>query len=537
MKFRIRTFISILSVLLLIGSCARKGRPTGGEKDEDFPIIITANPAHESINFKAKKIRLYFDEYIKLKDINKQLVISPPMKHEPIITPVGTASDFINIKITDTLKENTTYTFNFGNSIEDNNEGNILERFKYVFSTGDYIDSLQVTGTISDAYNLEVDEEISIQLYEITDSYTDSIIFNERPNYVANTLDSIGFELTNLKAGQYLMIALKDASNNYTFEPKQDKIGYYPTLITLPTDSVFHIKLFKEELPFKFRRATEVKKGHIYFAHEGDPTGIKIDLISDKPTDYKSAIVFEKMMDSVSYWHTPIQADSLLFRVSHNDLIDTLTVKLRSKEIDSLMVNNMTNAILSLRDTFAIASNIPIEKINKSQIKILDKDSLPVNFTTHLASSKKVLKLDFYKEYNQKYQLQFLPNALEDLFGNVNDTLSYTASTKTPDAYGSIYLTIKNVESYPYILELLDKKEELVYREYVEDKTYFKLENLSPNEYMIRVIYDTNKNKKWDTGNFLKRIKPEKVLYRKSIIELRANWELNDVFFDLNNAR
>jgi len=536
MKFRVLIFTSILSVLLIVGSCARKGRPSGGEKDEDPPVIVSADPTHESINFKATKIRLYFDEYIKLKDINKELVISPPMKHEPIITPVGTASNYINIKILDTLKENTTYTFNFGNSIEDNNEGNILERFKYVFSTGDYIDSLKISGTISDAYNLEVDEDVTIQLYEVTDTYSDSIIFKERPSYVANTLDSIGFELTNLKEGQYLLIALKDASNNYTFEPKQDKIGYYSNLITLPTDSVFHITLFEEELPFKFLRATEVKKGHLYFAHEGDPKGLKIDLITNKPSDYKSHIVFEKMMDSVSYWYTPIQADSLLFKVTHNDLIDTLTVKLRSKEIDSLTINNMTSAILSLRDTFAVASNIPIYKINKSLIQIIDKDSLPVNFTTHLTSSKKVLKLDFYKEYDQKYQLQFLPSAFEDLFGNVNDTLKYTASTKNPDVYGSIYLTVKNIENYPYILEVLDKKEELVYREYVTHKSYFKLENLEPNEYIIRVIYDTNKNKKWDTGNFLKKTKPEKVLYRKSKIELRANWEINEEF-DLNKAK
>jgi len=536
MKFRALTLISIVSILLLIGSCARKGRPGGGEKDIDSPVIVSAYPEHESINFKAKKIRLNFDEYIKLQDINKQLVISPPMKHEPEITPVGTASEFINIKILDTLKENTTYTFNFGNSIEDNNEGNILEQFKYVFSTGDYIDSLKVSGTISDAYNIEAEEEVSIQLYEITDNFTDSIIFKERPSYVANALDSIGFELTNLKEGQYLMIALKDASNNYTFEPKQDKIGYYPNLITLPTDSVFHIKLFKEELPFKLMRATEVKKGHIYFAYEGNPKGIKIDLISDKPADYKSSIVYENMLDSVSYWYTPIVADSLLFKVSHNDLIDTLTVKLRSKEIDSLTINNMTSAILSLRDTFSIATNIPVQNINKSQIRIIDNDSLPVSFTTHLTSSKKRLKLEFYKEHDQKYQLQFLPNALEDLFGNVNDTLKYTAVTKNPDIYGAINLTLKNIESYPYILELLNDKEELVYREYVTDKSYFKLENLSPDEYIIRVIYDTNKNKKWDTGNFLKKIKPEKVLYRKSVIELRANWEIHPEF-NLNNAR
>jgi len=530
MKFR--TILSIvIGSLLIFGSCARRGRPTGGEKDINDPILITADPSHESINFTSEKIRLYFDEYIKIKDINKQLVISPPMDNEPIITPVGTASNFINIKILDTLKENTTYTFNFGNSIEDNNEGNILERFKYVFSTGGYIDSLLVKGTVSDAFNNEVDDNISIQLYEITDNYTDSIIFNERPSYVANTLDSIAFELTNLKKGTYLMIALKDASNNYTFEPKQDKIGYYPSFINLPTDSTYHIKLFKEAISFKLMRATEVKKGHIYFAHEGTPPiDLDIQLISKKPTDYKSSIVYEKEMDTVSYWYTPIEADSLLFKVSYRNSIDTLTVKLRSKEIDSLSISNITNATLNLRDTFAIASNIPMIAINKSHIKIIDKDSLPVNFTTHLDNSKKILKLEFYREFDQKYQFHFSPNAIQDLFGNVNDTLQFNTKTLNPEAYGSVFLSIENINSYPFILELIDSKDEIAYTEYVTDKSNFKLEHLKPDEYKVRVTYDTNKNKKWDTGNFLKRIAPEKIVYRKKSIELRANWEINESF-------
>ena len=145
MKFRFLHFIYGLIILVMLYSCARRGRPIGGEKDIDAPILISATPDHKSVNFDTKKIRINFNEYIKLEDVNKQLVISPPMENQPIISPVGTASKFINIKILDTLKENTTYTLNFGNSVKDNNEGNVLEQFKYVFSTGNYIDSLNVS--------------------------------------------------------------------------------------------------------------------------------------------------------------------------------------------------------------------------------------------------------------------------------------------------------------------------------------------------------------------------------------------------------
>ncbi|PHR73628.1 MAG: hypothetical protein COA67_02565 [Lutibacter sp.] len=530
MKVRFLYPIYSLVVLLMLDSCARRGRPTGGEKDLLAPILISAEPDHKSINFNTKKIRINFDEYIKLKDINKQLVISPPMDNQPIITPVGSASKFINIKILDTLKENTTYTFNFGNSVEDNNEGNPLEQFKYVFSTGSYIDYLSVSGTITDAFNKNPDEDVSILLYQVTENYTDSIIYNERPSYVANSLDSIGFELTNLKNGKYLMVALNDANNNYKFDPKIDKIGFLPDFITLPTDTTFNINIFKEELPFKLIRPSEVKKGHLYFGYEGDPKGITIEPLLKQSDSFKSTLVFEKEFDSVSYWYTPIKADSIQFKVSHKSYVDTVTVKLRSKEIDSLLVTNESRGILNLRDTFAISTNIPIHSIDKSKIKIMDKDSVNVTFTTSLDASKMKLKLNFEKKYNNRYKLNLLPSAVEDLFGNINDTLNFNASTKHPDDYGIINFSLTNIENFPVIIQLVDDSYKLIEEVYATENQILKFKYLDPKNYTFRVIYDTNKNGKWDSGNFLKRIKPEKVKYFDKIIEIRANWEEHEDF-------
>lgn len=533
MNFKFSTVFSLALISLIVLGCAKRGRPEGGPKDETAPIMITASPDHLTTNFDDEKIRLNFDEYIKLKELNQQLVISPPMEYPPEITPVGSASDVINIKIVDTLKENTTYTFNFGNSIEDNNEGNPLARFKYVFSTGDYIDSLFVKGSISDAYNKIPDENISIQLYEYTEDFNDSVVYNGRPSYVTNSLDTTIYELTNLKEGKYLMVALLDKNNNYTFEPKLDKIDYILDTVTLPTDAVYNFSLFSEELDFKLTRPAEVTKGHLYFGYEGNPSDIKIDLLSDKPEDFKSALIFEKDYDTISYWHTPIEADSLLFRVEKQGFVDTLTVNLRSKEIDSLVVTLESNSVLSLRDTFKIKTNTPIDKIDRSKISIMDKDSVPVSFITNIHSSKSFLSLDFDKEHENKYKINILPSAITDLYGVANDTINYSASTKTLSDYGSIVITVQNVESFPFIFELLDKSDNVVERIISTDRTNFKFEHLSPDDYMIRIIYDTNKNNKWDTGNFLRRLKPEKVVYYPALLELRANWDLNENF----NAR
>jgi len=198
MKF-LKYVIVFTLVLLIMLSCARRGAPSGGPKDEDAPITIKTIPEFKTVNFNENEITIYFDEYIKLNELNKNLIISPPLKYPADITPLGIPSKRLTIKIKDTLLKNTTYTFNFGESIVHNNEGNILKGFQYIFSTCNYIDSLSVKGSLSNAFSKEVDKYVSILLYEANESFNDSTIYKEKPLYVTNTLDSIGWEINNLK--------------------------------------------------------------------------------------------------------------------------------------------------------------------------------------------------------------------------------------------------------------------------------------------------------------------------------------------------
>ena len=262
----------VVLVSVIIVSCARKGRPDGGPKDEDAPIMMVAKPPYETIHFDKKNIKIEFDEYIVLKDLTKQLVVSPPLKYPPIITPQGTPSKYINIEIVDTLKTNTTYTFNFGNAVQDNNENNKLESFKYVFSTGSYIDSLKIRGSVANAFKKEKLKSIGVLLYRLDSTYNDSIIYKQKPNYVTSTLDSTNFEFTNLREGKYLLLALKEESKNYLFNSKSDKLGFITDTIYLPKDTLVlkPIRLFKELQPYKFKRGKEVVKGKIQFGFEGE---------------------------------------------------------------------------------------------------------------------------------------------------------------------------------------------------------------------------------------------------------------------------
>ena len=534
MKYFLKFFL--FSILILtFTNCAKTGRPEGGPKDEEAPLFVTSKPPYESIGFDKKEIKLYFNEYIKLKDLNKQLIVSPPLKNPLLVTPQGTASKFLNIKILDTLSENTTYIINFGNAIEDNNESNKLESFKYVFSTGKYIDSLTSNGSIKDAYLENPPKNTNVLLYRIDSSFTDSIVFKRKPNYVTSTLDTSEFNLTNLKEGKYLMIALKESTNDYIFNPKVDKIGFYKDTIILPKDSIIKkpLILFKENQSYNFKRGKEISKGKIAFGYEGDIKNLQIKIISEVPKEFKSISKFEKDKDTLNYWFKPIEADSLSFIVSNNKTIDTVTVKLRKKKIDTLTFKSSTGRTLHLRDTFFIKTNNPIVRIDTSKITFTDKDTLKVKYSSFLSKKENKIGFVFKKTPEQNYSLGALPSAFTDIFEQENDSLNYNFITKELEDYGRITMNIVNKTSSNLIIELLagKDKDELIERKFINGSKNLIFDLLEPKTYYFRAIIDNNKNNKWDTGNYLLKIQPEKIIYYTEELKVRANYYLDGNVF------
>ena len=534
LKLSVRFLLFVVFAVSLY-SCAKKGRPTGGPKDEDAPLLVTSEPPYETINFNEDEITIYFNEYIKLKDLNKQLVVSPPLKNNPLITPQSTPSKYIRIKILDTLETNTTYIFNFGKSIQDNNEGNELEKFSYVFSTGSYIDSLTQKGNVKDAFKSEKVEDIKVLLYKMDENFNDSIVYRTKPNYVASTLDSSAYKFTNVKDGHYLLIALEDAVSDYLFDPKTDKIGFYSEAIELPNDSIVNqpLSLFKEELPFKFKRAKEFRKGQLIFGYVGNPEGFKISLLSDVSNDFKSLQYFETDKDTINFYHNAFEKDSLNFLVSHQNFKDTLTVRLRKKKLDSLKVNSFSSSVLEFNDTVFFETNNPIIKLDSSKIFLLERDSIPTQFKAYISKKSKKIGLLFDKKYKQNYTLSVLPKAFEDLFGFTNDSIQKSFKTKDIEDYGKIILNIQNPKNSHIIVELTNSKDELILREKLHTSGKVEFKNLLPKKYKVRLIYDANNNGRWDTGNYLQKIQPERVEYYSSIFEVRANFD-NIEFITIN---
>jgi len=533
LKFEFRMYKNVLqglvviTIIAMLVSCANRGTPSGGPKDKDAPLIIRSNPQNYTTNFKGNEIQIYFDEYVKIKNLQKQLIVSPPMTIDPTVTPLGTASKYIKIIINDTLEDNTTYAFNFGQSIVDNNEENPYDYFKYVFSTGDYIDSLSVKGQILDAKNRTPETFVSVMLYEQDSTYTDSVVYQQKPKYITNTLDSLTtFSIDNIKSGTYKLVALKDENGNFTFEQNLDKIGFHEDFITVPKDSFYTIKLFKEALEFDAKRPKQVAGQKIAFGYEGDYKTMKIELLGNKPKDYKTRITKDNKTDTLYYWYKPkIERDSAKFIIKNKTFIDTLNHRYRTIDKDSLVIKMTSSSSINFNDDFKISGTIPFEKINKSQITILDKDSLNVPFETTYSKLDNVYSLQFDKQETQKYNITVLPGAFEDFYGNVNDTLNYSARTKTYADYSNLRVTLRNAK-YPLILQLTNEKGDVKYEQFADEPTVFDFRTIDPVNYYLRVIFDTNGNQKWDSGNYLEQLQPERISYYPKLIEeTRANWD------------
>ena len=536
MEIRNSSFLLLL-LITLISSCAKTGRPDGGPKDELAPLFVTSEPPYETINFSSKEVTLDFNEFIKLKDINKQLVVSPPLKNPLLISPQGTASKTLNIEILDTLTINTTYIFNFGNAIEDNNESNVLEGFKYVFSTGSYIDSLEFSGTIANAFSNKKPKKTNILLYRIDSTFTDSIIYKKKPNYVTTAIDTTGFNFTNLKKGNYLLLALKQSSNDYIFKPSVDEIGFYTDTIRLPKDSsiIKPIKLFKEIQPYRFRSAKEVSKGKITFGYEGAIKDLKVALLSKVSDSFRSISRFEIDKDTLNYWHTPIHVDSLNFIVSNDIFSDTVTVKFRKNKMDSLKLSPSTTGILHLRDTFFIKSNTPIIKIDTSKVWLTAADTIRVKYEQYVSKKENKIGIIFDKKQKENYRLNAFPGGFTDLYSVKNDTLSFNFKTRDIEDYGRITLDIVNTGSENLIVELLAGKEndQIIGRRYITTSETLVFDVLEPKTYTVRAIIDANKNNKWDTGNYLLKRLPENILYYKEELKVRANYFLEGNTFTI----
>lgn len=525
--------ISVILCLLSSTKCAKRGVPTGGAKDSIPPVLLSANPPLKSVNFAAERVVMVFDEYVQLRELANQLIVSPPLESNTYkVLPEGTVSKKVEIRFEEAPRDNTTYTFNFGGAIQDYNEANPLPFFNYTFSTGAFLDSLRISGNVMDAYEIDSLKGISIHLYPIDSTYTDSTIYLNKPLYVGNTLDSIYFNLQSLAPGEYEFLAIEDVGKNYLYDQGFDKIGFFDKPIRLPEDSLKFPFLFKEKARFRWGRPRFVNDHHLefgYFGEVGEKQVFFDSLFSEKAEGFFTR---DREKDTLHYWFQPQEElDSLVIELEELDTIRKLVLKPYKLVKDSLLlsITPKKNRIIHFLDTLTLESNLPIREIDEEFIQIFDIDTLALEFSTRLDENKDRVYFSFEKVPNDFYRVQLLPNAITDFLGATNDTIMHSVKTQDIEKYGTLFLTIERKDpSIPYFFEIIDRNEKVVRKVRQNNDDYYVIEYLLPNDYQIRFVKDTNNNGKWDTGNYLNKRQPEQVIYLKQSLSLRANWDLNE---------
>jgi hypothetical protein len=370
-------------------------------------------------------------------------------------------------------------------------------------------------------------------LYEADTAYTDSTVYKQPPYYITNTLDSaVTFRLENLKAGAYHLIAIKDEGRNNVFDPSADKVGFVADTVILPTDSVFQLRLFREIPSYGVLPPSFAASNRIVFGYNGAEIP-EVSLLTQLPDSVRTLLVKEPGKDSLNLWFTPFSADSLIFEVRHpkiETLVDTFSLKPVNATRDTLTFSWSPSRVLNFTDTVFLNATIPLRSIDTSLFRMMDADSLPVALESQLDTLQNRVRLDFPKDPNQTYFIEILPGGISDFFETANDTLRTRWGTGSPADYGNLRMSLQGTPRFPLIVELIGQKNELVRSKYLTGYEEVEFPYLNPGNYRIRIIFDANQNGKWDTGSFLEKKQPERVIYYPGAIEMRANWEKVETF-------
>ncbi|HEY4540470.1 MAG TPA: Ig-like domain-containing protein [Faecalibacter sp.] len=528
----------LMAGIFSLNSCARKGSPSGGPKDIDPPVMVASFPDTMAVNVdpNVKEIRIDFNEYIQLKEYNKNVVISPPFEKAPVVTPLSMAAKELKIKLQEPLQPNTTYNINFGDAIQDYNEGNKLSNFSYVFSTGSYIDSLNVKGRISPGFDFELPKKTLVGLYKITEEYNDSVILKSKPYYISRADENGNFDLKYLSQGKYKIIAFEDVIENTKFDPAKEKVAFHNEIIDLKGNASVDLKLFKQKPNYRFSKAEQKGYGHIVFRTEGATQPVTVSILE---REFPTAVIdAHPANDSINFWFNPKtegftnKSERISFEVIHDDKVDKATV-LYSNPVKEYEFNFKTISNLKLAPTspFEIAGSAPIASIDKSLINVF-KDTVQIPFDVRInEKDKQIVEFLFEKNLGENFEINAYPNAFKDIFNTPNDTLVYQFKTGQREDFGNLKVRLQNLPEAPIFLQLIQKNQTYkVVQERTGTSREFEFPNLTPGEYYLRVLIDSNNNGAWDSGNVLDQIQPEPVYIYPDKILIRAMWDSDETW-------
>ncbi|SDQ51614.1 Ig-like domain-containing protein [Chryseobacterium soldanellicola] len=540
-----KRFLFLFIIGFLVQSCARVGSPVGGPKDSLAPKFLSSNIDTTRINVSRniRELRLDFDEYITLKDINKNLIISPPITKIKRILPSNIANKYVLIQWEDTLRANTTYNFNFGNSIVDNNESNVLPYFNFAFSTGDKLDDLYISGDVKDALAVKKqsggtgDKKLVVGLYQVKDTMN----YKQKPYYITKVDDDGYFELNYLSPGKYKIIAFEDENGNSVYDPGKEKVGFQKDPITVDKSvSGLNLKVYPSKKLLKYRDMREAQGG-ISMIFEGNPTDVKVLSLNDKLQDIK--VTHRPKSDTVNIWFDAVKAnvgqtvtENLKFSYDADNKKDTVSVFYKYNAKNAMTITNNQGNLLPPKTDFRITSNYVLDKIEPEKW-VLKSDSVTTqNFTAKISETNPydiLVQSDFI--VGKKYQLTVPKETVSSFYAKNPQSKRFDFEADKVESYGSVKFKIQNAPSTSYWIQLLDSSEKVLYQKYTKgDEVKFDI--LKPSEYIVRILVDNNENKYWDEADFQNDIFAEDSYVFYKMVVVRPLWDTNENW-DLKDTR
>lgn len=582
-------YIFIIIAAAVMYSCANIGNPSGGPIDKTPPIFMRSNPTPNAVNVKDRKIEIFFDEIVTLKDPSTKIIVSPAQTEMPRMSALGRK---VTVELVDSLLPNTTYTIDFSNSIQDNNEGNAIDNFAFAFSTGSVIDSMRVSGYVLDSRTLEPMQSVVVGLQS---NLADSAFHKEKLQRVALTNDRGQFTIRNVSPGSYHIFALKDLDRDYKFGNPTEDIAFLDSII-VPSigsreaaDTVYNdlneidtimrathpayfpndilLSMFNEDRKSQYLannlRVDSTRISLTFAAASDTLPSLSIVGRNDVPDQWYT-LERSQTNDTLTYWIRPphlVSADTLMVATTYlrtdtaSNLswgTDTLKFtfqrqkakkKKKNEETDSLEqirfmeLHPLANGTQEVYAPLLLQTGTPIERYSREAFHLQRKlqndtifypaeiKSIALRDST-LNRRDLMLKVDW--EPGAAYTLAVDSLAMTDIYGLQTKPLKVDFNVRKMEEYGNIVFNIPAVRDSA-IVELLDGTEKIVLRAPVKNHRA-ELLNLLPGKYYARLFIDRNGNGKYDTGNYDMHLQPEETVYYPGAINLKKNWDVEQTW-------
>lgn len=515
--------------------CANIQRPTGGPKDSLPPKLLNESPANLMRNFKEQTIVLSFDEFIKLNNQFKEFSISPDVEVQPIFKVKK--KDLI-ITLPDSLEANTTYTINFGKGLTDYNEGNPILNYTYVFSTGKELDSLSVKGSVKNGYtkafDQKKDENIKVLLIPTSQ---DSIFGKKKANIFANVDTAGNFTFRNLREDTYRIYALKEQNNDRIFNGNDEWLGFLNDSIVL-NKNVEGIQLELTKNKPKVFRTLDKKVENAGYALLTFNQGLNepsTRILYPEALNASKIERFNFNKDSVKIFFEKAELDSMKIELTDaGKIMDTILIKTSKNqkyERDIKPVLNVTGKVDRVKH-IRLTSSSPIASIDKSKIEILEDSVSRRNFQLQQDTvDRELYHIRFNWRPKRNYELVLKEKAILSPYDDFNKEFKTKFTLDESDNYGNITFTIAKVDSaQQYIVELIDEQKEKVFDRRIlkNGERIIPYKEFPGGKYSLRVIYDTNRNGRWDPGDVYTNTQAENIWYLGKTFTIRANWDQNE---------